>query len=174
MTIEPPLEAIVPLEHKHDVSGFDCGEPALNAYLQKYALVNQQNRSGRTYVAARGTGVVGYYTLAAGSVESNSAPPRVTKGLGKYPVPIILLARLAVDLKEKGKGLGSALLKDALLRALQTSEQVGCRAVLVHAKDAAVQAFYRKFGFEPSPSHEAHLFLLMKDIETLARRSSSP
>lgn len=174
MTTDVPLEAVVPLDHKHDVSGFDCGQPALNEYLQKYALANQQNRSGRTYVAARGSSVVGYYTLAAGSVEPSTAPPRVTKGLAKHPVPVILLARLAVDQKEKGKRLGQALLKDALLRALQTSELVGCRAVLVHAKDVAGQAFYSKFGFEPSPSHELHMFLLMKDIEAIARRSSVP
>ncbi len=174
MTIDAPLEAVVPLDDTHDISGFDCGQSALNEYLQKYALTNQRNRSGRTYVVARGHSVVGYYTLAAGSVEPQTAPPRVTKGLGGYPVPIILLARLAVDQKEKGKGLGQGLLKDALLRALQTSELVGCRAVLVHAKDATGQAFYRKFGFEPSPTNELHLFLLMKDIEAIARRSSSP
>jgi GNAT superfamily N-acetyltransferase len=171
MSIDGRLEAIFPLDQNHDLSGFDCGQPALNEYLQKYALANQQNRSGRTYVVARACAVVGYYTLTAGSVEPNMAPPRVTKGLARYPVPIILLARLAVDQKEKGKGLGHALLKDALLRALQTSELVGCRAVLVHAKDEEGQAFYRKFGFEPSPCDELHMFLLMKDIEALARRS---
>src|SRR5207302_424602 len=112
MTRDDPLEAVLPLDHNHDVSGFDCGQPALNEYLQKYALANQQNRSGRTYVVTRGSTVVGYYTLAAGSVEPSTAPSRVTKGLGRYPVPIILLARLAVDQKEKGKGLGQALLKD--------------------------------------------------------------
>jgi predicted N-acetyltransferase YhbS len=108
--------------------------------------------------------------LAAGSVEPTDAPIRVTKGLGKYAVPIILLARLAVDAKETGKGLGSALLKDALLRALQSSDLVGCRAVVVHAKHAAAQVYYGRFGFEPSPTHELHLFLLMKDIEAMARR----
>jgi len=169
MTTDAPLEAVVPLDAKHDVSAFDCGQPPLNTYLQKYALANQQNRSGRTYVVNRSGRVVGYYTLAAGSVEPDAAPARVTKGLGKYPVPIIVLARLAIDQTEKGKGLGSALLKDALLRALQISELVGCRAVFVHAKDETAQAFYRKFGFEPSPSHEFHMFLLMKDIEAIAR-----
>jgi predicted N-acetyltransferase YhbS len=107
--------------------------------------------------------------LAAGSVQTDAAPARIKKGLGKYPVPIILLARLAVDQKEKGKGLGKALLKDALLRAFRASELVGCRAVLVHAKDASAQAFYSRFGFEPSPPNELHLFLLMKDIESLTQ-----
>jgi GNAT superfamily N-acetyltransferase len=174
MTIDAPLEAVVPLGRHHEVSGFECGQTALNEYLRKHALANQQNRSGRTFVVTRNVTVVGYYTLAAGSVEPGTAPSRVTKGLGRYPVPIILLARLAVDQKEKGKGLGHALLKDALLRARQTSDLVGCRAVLVHAKDEVGQAFYRKYGFEPSPSHELHLFLLMKDIEAIVRRSSIP
>ena len=103
----------------------------------------------------------------AGSVQPEATPARVTRGLARHPVPIILLARLAVDQGEKGKGLGKALLKDALLRARQVSELVGCRAVLAHAKDAPAQAFYRRFGFEPSPSNELHLFLLMKDIEPM-------
>jgi len=108
--------------------------------------------------------VVGYYTLAAGSVRREDTPPRVAKGLGQYPVPIIVFARLAVDRGEQGKGLGAALLKDAILRAAQAADIVGCRAVLVHAKDKSAQAFYRKFGFEASPVDELHLYLLMKDI----------
>src|SRR5713226_3708062 len=144
MATDIPLEAVAPLSRKHDLSGFDFGQPPLNEYLHKYALTNQQNRSARTYVVARGSCVVGYYTLAAGSVQADTVPARVKKGLGKYPVPIILLARLAVDQQEKGKGLGKALLKDALLRAFRASELVGCRAVLVHAKDTSAQAFYSK------------------------------
>jgi GNAT superfamily N-acetyltransferase len=115
-------------------------------------------------VAARGNRVAGYYTLAAGSVRRDDTPPRVAKGLGNYPVPVILLARLAVDRTEQGKGLGAALLKDAILRAAQAADIVGCRALLVHAKDQAAQAFYRRFGFESSPVDELHLYLLMKDI----------
>ena len=88
----------------------------------------------------------------------------MAKGLGQCPVPIILLARLAVDRSEQGKGLGGALLKDAILCAAQAADLVGCRAVLVHAKDQSAQAFYRRFGFEPSPVDEFHLYLLMKDI----------
>src|SRR5439155_7182951 len=112
-------------------------------YLSKHALANQQNRSARTYVVLRGGRVAGYYTLTAGSVQPDAAPARVIKGLAKHPVPIILLARLAIDRQEQGKGLGKALLKDAVLRARQVSELVGCRAVLVHAKDSAAQAFYQ-------------------------------
>lgn len=150
-----------PIDKNHELEAFDCGVPALNDYLKKYALLNHQNRSARTYVATAGARVIGYYTLAAGSVARTTVPSRVGKGLGQYPVPVIVLARLAVDQTERGKGLGKGLLKDALLRILQAAGIVGSRAVLVHAKDQEAAAFYRKFGFEPSPVDEFHLFLLM-------------
>lgn len=110
--------------------------------------------------------MIGYYTLASGSVSRDDVPPRVAKGLGRYPVPITILARLAVDLSERGKGLGQGLLKDALLRALQASELVGSRAVVVHAKDQAAAEFYRRYQFDPSPLNEFHLYLLMKEIRS--------
>lgn len=165
MTTEPPLSEPVPLDRAHDLSTFDCGQPPLDEYLRKYALLNHQNRAARTYVVTRAHRVVGYYTLAAGSVQRDETPPRVAKGLANYPVPIILLARLAVDRSEQGHGLGRALLKNALLRSVKAADLIGCRAVLVHAKDEAAVAFYRKFGFESSPIDERHLYLLMKDIQ---------
>jgi GNAT superfamily N-acetyltransferase len=155
----------VPLEAHHDVSAFDCGAPALNEFLKKYALTNQQNQSARTYVTRRSNTVVGYYTLAAGSVSREETPTRVAKGLPRHPVPIILLARLAVDRSEQGRGVGAGLLKDALLRVAQAADLIGCRALLVHAKDPAARAFYPRFGFEPSPVDELHLYLLMKDLK---------
>jgi GNAT superfamily N-acetyltransferase len=167
MKTEKPLARPVPLEKGHDFSGFDCGVVAINDYLQKYAFQNHQNRSARTYVAARGERIVGYYTLAAGSVRCEETPPRVSKGLGQYPVPIILLARLGVDLTEQGKGLGKALLKDAILRAFQASDIIGSRAVFTQAKDEKAKAFYSRFGFEASPVHEFYLYLLMKDIKQI-------
>jgi GNAT superfamily N-acetyltransferase len=166
---EEPLTRPGPLEKGHDVSAFDCGVEPLNDYLRKYAFLNQQNRSARTYVTTRGGHVVGYYTLAAGSVSREEAPRRVAQGLGRYPVPVILLARLAVDAHEQGKGLGKALLKDAVFRALQASDVVGSRAILTHAKDEKARAFYTKFGFDPSPINEFHLYLLMKDIQKTLR-----
>jgi predicted N-acetyltransferase YhbS len=165
MATATPLQSPVPLETGHDSSAFDCGAAALNDYLRKYALQNHQNRSARTYVALRGNSVVGYYSLAAGSVRREDVTLRVAKGLANHPVPVFLLARLAVDQSEQGKGLGAALLKDALLRSLKGADIVGCRAVLVHAKDQAAQAFYRKYEFESSPVDEFHLYLLMKDIK---------
>jgi GNAT superfamily N-acetyltransferase len=161
----PPLRSPAPLTAAHDVAGFDCGAAALNDYLKRFALQNQQNQSARTYVAARDQRVVGYYTLAAGSVRREETPARVAQGLAAHPVPVILLARLAVDKGEQGKGVGAGLLKDALLRAVQAADIVGCRAVLVHAKDEAARRFYLRFGFEPSPVEQLHLYLLMKDIK---------
>jgi len=165
MAEQAALNSPLPLEAHHDVSAFSCGVPALDNYLKKFALANQRSQSARTYVATRGDVVVGYYTLAAASARREETPARVAKGLAAHPVPVILLARLAVDVTQKGQGLGAGLLKDALLRTVQAADIVGCRAVMVHAKDEDASAFYRRFGFEPSPGDPLRLFLLMKDIK---------
>jgi predicted N-acetyltransferase YhbS len=162
---KPPLNNPIPLDARHDLGAFDCDIPALNNYLKKFALQNERSQSARTYVATRGESVVGFYTLAAASARREETPARVAKGLAAHPVPVILLARLAVDTSEKGQGLGTGLLKDALLRAVQAADIVGCRAIMVHAKDEGAKAFYQRFGFEPSPTDPFRLFLLMKDIK---------
>lgn len=171
---KPPLDSPVLLEARHDLAAFDCDVPALNNYLKKFALQSQQSQSARTYVATRAARVVGYYTLAAASARRDETPARVAKGLAAHPVPVILLARLAVDRSEKGQGLGAGLLKDALWRCVQAADIIGCRAVIVHAKDEAAASFYKKFGFEPSPTDPFQLYLLLKDIKAslgkLARR----
>jgi len=161
------LSSPIPLDKSHDTSSFDCGVEALNEYLRQHALQNHQNRSARTYVASKDDRLIGYYTLANGSVSRAEVPPRVAQGLGNYPVPITLLARLAVDSSEKGKGVGRGLLKDALVRAFQASEIVGSRAIVTHAKDESAKAFYREFAFVPSPLNEFHLYLLMKDVRAI-------
>jgi predicted N-acetyltransferase YhbS len=167
----PPLASPVLLDAAHDLSAFDCGVPALNDFLTTYALQSLRSQSARTYVATRGPAVVGYYTLAAGSARREESSARVAKGLAAHPVPIILLARLAVDRTEQGKGLGAGLLKDALLRAVQAADIIGCRAVMVHAKGDGAKAFYQRYGFEPSPGDPFRLFLLMKDIKASLRLS---
>lgn len=161
------LASPVPITKEHDTGTFDCGVEPLNEYLRRYALANHQNRAARTYVAMRNDQIVGYYTLANGSVSREDAPARVTRGLGRYPVPVTLLARLAVHVSEKGKGLGRGLLKDAVLRAYQASEIVGSRAIITHAKDDSVRAFYERFQFAPSPLNEFHLYLPMKDVRAV-------
>ena len=163
----PTVENLNPpvlLTKDHNRNSFDCGVPALNDYLKKYALQNQKKYAARTYVATRGNRIVGYYSLAYGSVSLEEAPQSVRAGLPRHPVPVILLARLAVDSTEQGGGLGAALLKDALLRIIQAAEIAGLRAMLVHAKDDSAKRFYEKFGFERSPIDAYHLFLRLSDI----------
>ncbi len=149
------------------VQSFDCGESALNQFLQRFALVNQKSNSAQTYVSCHCSAVAGFYSLAVGSVEPSNAATRVTKGMPQHPVPVMILARLAVDLQHQGAGLGKALLKDALLRTAQAADIAGIRALLVHAKDEPARQWYLRWEFEPSPSDPFHLFLLMKDIKAM-------
>ena len=164
MMDEPPLISPALLTKAHEIATFDCGKPPLNDFLVKFALQNQSGGGARTYALARGNRVVGYYSLAPASVAAEDAPGRVTKGQGRYPVPVILMARFAVDLGEQGKGLGKALFRDALRRALAGADAIGGRAFLVHAKDESARAFYLRFGMEDSPTNPLHLFLLFKDV----------
>ena len=160
-----PLSKVEAISESHDVSRFDCGaHQSLNDWLKRFALANQKNESARTYVVHRNGTVVGYYSISAGSVAIEESAARIAKGLARHPIPIILLARLAVDKSEQGSGLGKALLKDALARIAQAADIVGARAVLVHAIDEAARKFYEHFDFEPSPVHELQLMLLMKDL----------
>ena len=156
------------LQPSHEVADFDCGKPPLNSFLKRFALVNQFNGSSQTYVACRNRRVVGYYSLAVGSTGHETAPPRVTKGLARHPVPVMLLTRLAVDLSEQGNGMGKEMLRDALLRTTQAADLAGIRALLVHAKDESAKAWYLKFNFESSPTDPLHLFLLLKDVRAAA------
>lgn len=165
-----PLRSPEALTEHHDVSSFDCGSEALNRFLQRHALNNQRNQSARTYVALRGeTRVVGFYTMAAASAEFDFVPARIAKGLARHPIPLTLLARLAVDVAEQGAGLGSGLLKDALKRFLQAQAIIAARAIVVQAKDDQANAFYQHFGFVASPIDPTHLFLMTKDIHASMR-----
>ncbi len=165
MSESPRIEK---LRADHDLAGFDCGREELNRFLVRFALTNQNAGAARTYVAASSELVVGYYSLAVGEVAHEGAPDRLTRGLARHPVPIMLLARLAVSTAWQGRGLGSGLLKDAMRRTLQAADIAGIRAFAVHAKDEPARAFYEHFGFIPSPTDPLHLFLLIKDIRRLA------
>lgn len=149
------------------VDSFDCGQPALNQYLQRFALGNQKANSAQTYVVCSNGAVAGFYSLAVGSLEPQAAAPRVIKGMPQHPVPFMLLARLAVDSQHQGAGLGRALLKDALIRTARAADFAGIRALLVHAKDEDAKNWYRQWEFEPSASDPLHLFLLTKDLKAL-------
>ena len=157
---------VQPLTSAHDVIQFNCGNGALNEFLTKYALLNAGAGIARTFVTTlegRST-VVGYFSLAAGSVEPAKVPERVSKGIPRHSIPVILLARLAVDLKYQGQQLGRGLLKQALLKSIEASKIIGARAILVHAKHQRAADFYAKFGFVPSPTNAFHMLLICKDI----------
>jgi GNAT superfamily N-acetyltransferase len=160
------------LSKEHKLEVFDCGRASLNDWLKRFALINQQNDSARTYVLSTGNHVLGYYTLSAGAVRRDEAPARIAKGLASHPIGIILLARLAVESQLHGKGRGTALVHDALLRALAAADSIGARAVLVHALDESAAAFYGRFGFETSPVDAKRLMLLMKDLRTSLKEMS--
>jgi GNAT superfamily N-acetyltransferase len=143
---------IEPLDLKrHSVERFACGRLSLDRWLREYAGQGQRRDTSRTFVAASADGdVVGYYTLAAGQVERNQATSSVRAGTSKhFPIPICLVARLAVDRSSQGRGLGAALLLDALRRAVGAAELVGIRAVVVHALDDEAARFYEQFSFAP-------------------------
>jgi len=152
------------LGQEHDLSQFDCGNVTLNTWLQKYAWTNQQADSAKTYVAPAGNSVVGYYALTTGSVHRHESPERIAKGLAHHPIGIVLLARLAIDRDLQAKGLGKALLFDALTRIGEAADIVAVRAVMVHAIDEAARRFYEHFEFEPSPADRFQLLLLLKDL----------
>jgi GNAT superfamily N-acetyltransferase len=155
------------LRREHVLHAFDCGQPDLNAWLIKYALQNQSASSAQTYVGLVNDSVVGYYSLAVGQVEYSDASERLRKGLARHPVPIMLLARLAVHKEWQGKGVGRALLRDAILRTVQASEIAGIRALVVHAKDDAAKRYYEQFDFVPSPTDPLHLFVLLKGLRRM-------
>jgi predicted N-acetyltransferase YhbS len=133
---------------RHAVTDFSCGNELLDRWLVRYAGQNQRRDAARTFVATNDQRVYGYYTLLAGQLDHHEATPETSKGLSQhFPIPVAILARLAVDVGQQGNGIGAALLNDALVRVVRASEQVAVRAVVVHAVDENASAFYQRFGF---------------------------
>lgn len=154
-----------PLAHEHDRAGFACGKPELDRWLADHALGAQASGSARVFVSTDGHRVVGYYALAAAQLHPGEAGERALEGQPRgRPVPAVLLARLAVDLDHQGKGLGRSLLQDAMLRTNEAAEDLGIRVMLVHAKHEQASRWYKRFGFEESPTDPLHLVLLTKDL----------
>ena len=163
------------LHRRHAVENFDCGEDALNRFLVRFALPNQMANASQTYVGVSDEdAIVGFYTLVVGEVRYDEAPERLTKGLARHPVPVMLLARLAVSEAWQGKRIGAGLLRDAILRTLQVADIAGVRALVVHAKNDAARSFYERFDFQPSPTDPLHLFALIKDLKNLLRGRTPP
>jgi GNAT superfamily N-acetyltransferase len=162
-----------PLIEAHDVEGFDSGTPPLDAWLANRAFRNQHSGASRTFVACPVDDrlrAAGFYSLAASSVKLEEAPGRVRRNMPE-PIPVILLGRLAVDTRHQRAGLGASLLQDAVSRVVGIADEVGIRALLVHAIDEPAAAFYARFGFIPAPMDDQTLFLPIQNIQESLRRS---
>ena len=156
-----------PLTTTAAIEAFRCGNEALDVWLQRHARAAGGAGSARTYVVADrddDSRVVGYFALAATGVEPARVPQRVKAGMPRHPIPVVLLARLAVDKAVQGRGLGAFLLADAMRRTLSAAQTIGVRALLVHATDEGARSFYARFGFVESPTDPLHLMLLIKDL----------
>ena len=162
------LSAPQPLDVHHRLEEFDCGKPTLTDWLLRHARQAQGSGSARTFVVCDGDRVAGYFSLTVGQIDTLEAPERIRRGMGQYPIPLVILARLAVDLDYQGQGLGFSMLQDAIRRTMTIAEQAGIRALLTHPIDADADAFYRRFGFESTPVHERQLRLLLEDARRFA------
>lgn len=153
-----------PLGAQQHLDGFDCGKPALNEWLVRHARQAQASGSAKTFVV---TGdvlrVIAYFSLTVGQIDTLDAPERIRKGMGQYPIPIVILARLAVAKQHQGCCVGIGLLQNAIRRSLLIAEQAGIRAMVTHPIDQQAAAFYKRFGFMASPLQEQQLLLLLKD-----------
>lgn len=150
MSRPPDIRPPEKLSAIHEVSGFVSGEPVLDDWLRRRALKNEASGASRTYVVCAGKTVVGYYTLAVGAVAQVAAPGRVRRNMPD-PLPVMVLGRLAVDMAYHRRGLGTGLLRDAILRTVQAAEIAGIRAILVHALSESAKHFYEDWGFVASP-----------------------
>ncbi|MCK7592295.1 GNAT family N-acetyltransferase [Pseudomarimonas salicorniae] len=166
---EVTLRSPAPLAETHRLDNFDCGKPVLNDWLKRHARQAQGSGSAKTFVVTDETDLVaGYYSLTVGQVDTLDAPERIRKGMGQYPVPVVILARLAVSGQHQGGGIGCGLLQDAIRRTLLIAEHAGIRAMLTHPIDDDAARFYTRFGFIASPLRDQQLLLLLKDARRLA------
>ena len=159
------------LSRLHAVDAFDCGQSGLNRFLSRFAWANQQAHAAQTYVGLADETVAGCYSLVVGEVRCDKAPGRLTKGLARHPVPLVLLARLGVGVPWQGRGIGAGLLKDAMRRTVAAADIAGIRTLAVHAKDERARAFYQHFDFIDAPTDPLHLFALVKDLRRYIAQS---
>jgi len=161
---------IEPLAKSHDRSHFTCGEPALDEYLARFARQNHESGVAKTFVAVGGNDprqVLGYYSISAGAIDRDNLPARAAKRFPSFPVPVARLARLAVDQKFQGRGLGEDLLLDALHRVLRAAGDIGIVAILLEAKHEKAKRFYARYEFESLPDQPLTLWLPMAAIAKL-------
>lgn len=158
-----PIAAPCHLEERHNCEPFCCGESVLDTWLKIRAHKNEASGASRTYVITRNNDVVGYYSLAVGSVSHAIVPGKMRRNMPD-PIPVMLLARLAVDTSLQGQGIGRALLRDAILRTEQAAHIAGIRAILVHALHERARLFYVNCGFTPSPINELTLMLPLSAV----------
>lgn len=152
-----------PLGPQHRLEEFDCGKPALNDWLLRHARQAQGSGSAKTFVVVDDDRVAGYFSLTVGQIDTLDAPERIRKGMGQYPLPVVILARLAVSTTDQGRGIGIGLLQEAIRRTMLIAEHAGIRAMLTHPIDEDATRFYTRFGFIASPLREQQLLLLLKD-----------
>lgn len=155
------LSAPALLDEAHNLDLFQSGNNTLDEWLRRRARSNQVSGASRTYVVAEGSRVVGYYCLASGALDLADAPGSVRRNMPD-PIPMAVLGRLAIDHDWQGKGLGAALLQDAVLRTAQAASIMGIRGLLVHAISDEAKAFYEHYGFQCSPNHPMTLVLSLK------------
>jgi GNAT superfamily N-acetyltransferase len=190
--ITPPEK----LKKDHNVKKFNCGNPELNAWLQSAVAQDKVANTAITFVVRYRNKVIAYYSLAIGSIENQPLQPetsRIKKSIQRaksrikkrlqpskkreknefeqQSIPVIIISRLAVDIKYQGLGIGKSLLKDAILRTLNASEQSGIKIIFVHAKDEKSLDFYHKFGFEPCPIDPFKMMLLLKNVQNITTSS---
>jgi len=152
----------------HDLDDFECRSSEQTAWLRRHARQSASTGTTRVFVVTEveSSVVVAYYGWCMAQLTTIAAPARLRRGAGRYPQPVALLARLGVDVRHEGQGLGAGLLQDVFARLLELSADIGCRGLLVHAESPEARDFYRHLvpEFEESPTDPLHLVLLMKDI----------
>ena len=166
--IEATLSAPQPLSDRHQLADFESGEPSLDDWLKRRAARNQANGSSRTYVVCEGDAVIGYYCLAAGAIGHAEAPPSLKRNRPD-PVPVLVLGRLAIHKEHHQKGIGTALLNDAIRRAMQAADIAGITALLVQAISEQARRFYLSRGFVESPIKPMTLCLILATVRQALR-----
>jgi len=155
-----------PIGDHHVLSNFDSGEPSLDEWLKKRALKNHGSGASRCFVLCKGETVVGYYSLSAGAISHEASPKAMRRNMPD-PLPVLLLGRLAVDRRYHNQGLGQALLRDAMLRAVNVSGDAGVFAILVHALSDQAKRFYLSRGFVESPLQPMTLMMTLKTVQEI-------